>query len=149
MLATAICGYSVLTWLAMAVYGVETWAARGETFSVYYNLLSRISPFETRDRVVGVRPPLGGLPRLDARPGTVAFVLVMIGSVTFDGLSQGQVWRDISTPLDDELISLGMTLSDAQKITGTLGLLACVAAVSALLLARDPRRAIRGRRVLG
>jgi hypothetical protein len=131
MLATAICGYSALTWLAMAVYGAEGWSARGETFSVYYNLLSRISPFETRDRVVGVRPPLGGLPRLDAQPGTVAFVLTMIGSVTFDGLSQGQVWRDISTPLDDELISLGMTLSDAQKITGTLGLLACVAAVSA------------------
>ena len=73
----------------MAVYGVETWADRGETFSVYYNLFSRISPFETRDRVSGVRPPLGGLPRLDVRPGTVAFVLVMIGTVTFDGLSQG------------------------------------------------------------
>ena len=131
MLATAICGYSVLTWLAMAVYGVETWADRGETFSVYYNLLSRISPFETRDRVLGVRAPLGGLPRLDVRPGTVAFVLVMIGTVTFDGLSQGQVWRDLSTPLDDELISAGMTLSDARKITGTLGLLGCVAMVSA------------------
>jgi hypothetical protein len=130
LLATAICGYSALTWLAMAVYGVERWADRGETFSVYFNLLSRISPFETRDRVVGVRPPLGGLPRLDVQAGTVAFVLVMIGTVTFDGLSQGQVWRDLATPLEDELISLGTSLSDAQKITATLGLLACVAAVA-------------------
>ena len=60
MLVTAVCGYSVLTWLAMAVYGVETWAARGETFSVYFNLFSRISPFETRDRVLGrSRAPRG------------------------------------------------------------------------------------------
>jgi hypothetical protein len=130
-LATAIVGYSVLTWLAMAVYGAEQWSARGETFSVYYNLISRISPFETRDRVVGVRPPLGGLPKLDVHAGTVAFVLVMIGTVTFDGLSQGALWRNIATPLDDDLISLGTSLSGAQKITATLGLLACVAAVSA------------------
>jgi len=130
-LATAACGYSVVTWLAMAVYGVDTWAARGETFSVYYNLISRISPFETRGGVVGLRPLLGGLPRLDVLTGTVAFVLVMIGTVTFDGLSQGAIWRDLSTPLEDDLVSLGTTLADAQKMVSTVGLLACVAAVAA------------------
>jgi hypothetical protein len=130
-LATAICGYSALTWVAMATYGVEAWADRGETFSVYFNLLARISPFETRDRVVGVRPPLSGLPRLDVETATVAFVLVMIGTVTFDGLSQGSLWRDLATPLEDELVSLGTTLANAEKITSTLGLLACVAAVAA------------------
>ena len=46
----------------------------GETFSVYFNLFSRLSVFETRDRVVGMRPLLGGLPRLDPVPGTVALV---------------------------------------------------------------------------
>ena len=61
----------MVTLVAQAVWGVETWTRRGEAFSVYFNLLSRISPFETRDRVVGVRPPLGGLPRLDTAPGTV------------------------------------------------------------------------------
>jgi hypothetical protein len=129
-LVSAAVGYSVLTWIAMAVYGTERWAASGETFSVYFNLFSRISPFETRDRVVGVRPPLGGLPRLDVIAGTVAFVLVMIGTVTFDGLSQGAVWRDISTPLEDDLISLGTSLAGAEKIMDTLGLLACVGLVA-------------------
>jgi hypothetical protein len=114
----------------MAVYGVENWSACGETFSVYFNLFSRISPFETRDRVVGLRPPLGGLPKLDVKTGTVAFVLVMIGTVTFDGLSQGALWRDIATPLEDELMSLGMSLSNAETIADTLGLLACVALVA-------------------
>ncbi len=129
-LVTAVCGYTVLTWVGMAVYGTETWSTRGETFSVYFNLFSRISPFETRDRAVGVRPPLGGLPKLDVVPGTVAFVLVMIGTVTFDGLSQGAVWRDIATPLEDDLVSLGTSLSSAEKIMDTLGLLACVLAVA-------------------
>jgi hypothetical protein len=129
-LVIAVCGYSVVTWLAMAVYGVETWAARGETFSVYFNLISRISPFETRDRVLGLRAPLAGLPRLDVVAGTVAFVLVMIGTVTFDGVSQGSVWRDLATPLEDDLISLGTTLADADKIVSTAGLLVCIAAVA-------------------
>ena len=87
--------------IAQAVWGVETWTRRGEAFSVYYNLLSRISAFETRDRVVGVRPPLGGLPRLDTPPGTVAVVMVMIGTVTFDGLSQGALWGSIGPALQD------------------------------------------------
>ena len=71
LLVTAALGYTVLTLVAQVVFGVETWTRYGETFAVYYNLFSRISPFETRDRVVGVRPPLGGLPqpRPDARHG--------------------------------------------------------------------------------
>ena len=91
LLTTAVVGYTVVTLAAQAVWGVETWTRRGEAFSVYYNLFSRISAFETRGRVVGMRPPLGGLPRLDPAPGTVAFVAAMIGTVTFDGLSQGDL----------------------------------------------------------
>jgi hypothetical protein len=83
-LVSAVLGYTVVTLAAQAIWGTETWTRRGEGFSVYFNFLSRISPFETRDRVVGLRPPLGGLPKLDHVPGTVAVVVVMIGTVTFD-----------------------------------------------------------------
>src|SRR5829696_8538877 len=41
-LATATVLYSVFTWAGRALYGVEAWTRRGETFSVYYNLFSRI-----------------------------------------------------------------------------------------------------------
>ena len=77
----------------MAVYGVETWTRRGEAFSVYFNLLRRLSIFEKRGARVGTRPLLGGLPPLERVPGIVGFVVVMIGTVTFDGLSQGALWR--------------------------------------------------------
>ena len=68
LLVTAALGYTILTLVAQVVFGVETWTRYGETFAVYYNLFSRISPFETRERVVGVRPPLSGLPHLRPRP---------------------------------------------------------------------------------
>ena len=84
------------TLVAQFVWGTETWSRRGEAFSVYYGLFARISVFETRDRVLGLRPPLAGLPKLDPAPATVAFVSVMIGTVTFDGLTQGTLWQDFA-----------------------------------------------------
>jgi len=91
MVSLAVLGYTTITLAAQAVFGVETWTRRGEAFAVYFDLFARIAPFERRDGVVGVRPPLAGLPKLDVVPGTVGLVLVMIGTVTFDGLSQGQL----------------------------------------------------------
>jgi len=77
-----------------------------------------------------VRPPLGGLPRVDAVRGTVMFVVVMIGTVTFDGFSQGQLYSDVSVDLSDALDGI-VGLDAAPKVVGTLGLLLGVAVVGA------------------
>jgi hypothetical protein len=130
-LVSAVLGYTVVTLAAQAIWGTETWTRRGEGFSVYFNFLSRISPFETRDRVVGLRPPLGGLPKLDHVPGTVAVVVVMIGTVTFDGLGQGPLWNNtISVDVQDAFTSIGFDALTAERLTGTLGLLLGVALVA-------------------
>ena len=42
-------GYSALTFAGQAIYGVDVWSRRGETFAVYFDLFARISPFERRD----------------------------------------------------------------------------------------------------
>jgi hypothetical protein len=128
-LATAALGYTVVTLAAQAVWGTETWTRRGEGFSVYFNFISRISVFETRDRVVGLRPPLGGLPRLDPVTGTVAVVVVMIGTVTFDGLKQGSLWNSVAPDLQDAVTSLGIGIVTAERVVGTFGLLLGVALV--------------------
>src|SRR4051794_28764155 len=47
-LVAAALGYTVLTLIAQAVFGVETWTRRGEGFGVYYNLFSRLSIWERR-----------------------------------------------------------------------------------------------------
>ena len=129
-IAIAVSLYTVVTLAGQAVYGVEAWTTRADPFAVYFSLLARISVFETRERVVGVRPPLGGLPRLDIVGGTVAFVAVMIGTVTFDGLSQGRVWTEARKPLDDVVTTFGLTIESAQKVSETIGLVVCVALVA-------------------
>jgi hypothetical protein len=122
VLAAAVAAYSVITLAAMRVWGTEAWLDRGEAFSVYFSLFSRLSIFERRDRVVGLRPPLSALTRLDREPGTVAVVLVMIGTVTFDGLSQGSLWAGVAGRLDDVIGS--------ERVVATAGILLSVALVA-------------------
>ena len=127
-LTTAAVAYTVYTLAAQALFGTEAWTRNGEAFAVYFNLFSRLSVWETRERVVGLRPPLGGLPRVDAAPGTILFVVVMIGTVTFDGFSQGPFWTEKSVDLSAALDGL-VGLDTAPKLAGTVGLLAAVAAI--------------------
>jgi len=144
-LVSAALGYTVITLAAQAIYGTETWSRRGEGFAVYFNLFSRMSVFETRDRVVGVRPPLSGLPKLDRAPGTVAVVVVMIGTVTFDGLSQGPVWQSLAPHLQDLFSSLGFADASAERLAGTVGLLFGVALVGGFYqLGMDGTRSVGG-----
>jgi hypothetical protein len=91
-----------------------------------------------------VRPPLGGLPRLDPVPGTVGLISVMIGTVTFDGLSQGRLWKDLAIELTDGVTSLGIPITDAPKIVSTIGLVVCV-----VLVALFYRAGIAGARSVG
>jgi hypothetical protein len=85
--------------------------------------------WDTRDGVVGVRRPLAGLPPLDCVPGTVPLLVVMIGTVTFDGLSQGEIWRSLSADAVDLLAHLGVGPIAASEIAATIGLAACVALI--------------------
>jgi hypothetical protein len=125
-LAIATLVYSALTFVAMALYGVETWIARGEAFSVYFNLFSRISPFETRDRVVGLRQPLAGLPALRPLAGTVPLLAVMIGSVTFDGASEAPIWTGIAPDIAKLFQDVGVSPQNSLEITFLIGLTAAV-----------------------
>jgi hypothetical protein len=120
MLAVAVLGYTAITLAAQAVFGTDVWTRRGEAFAVYFDLFSRIAPLERRKGVVGLRPPLGGLPHLEVVAGTVPLVLVMIGTVTFDGISVGQLWDDLT----------GDAAFEAPKLVATLGLAGGVVLVS-------------------
>jgi hypothetical protein len=130
----AILLYSAATWLGAAVFGREAWFRYGDGFSVYFELLSRIAPFSVREtegrREIVVRPPLVGLARPDPRPGTLAFVAVMLGSVVFDGFSQTSFWQDRIADLADSgaavLAQTGFNLA---------GLAAAVALVALAYLA--------------
>ena len=128
LLVTVALLYTAYTLAMQVVFGTETWSQRGEGFAVYFNFFSRMSVWERRGREIGLRPPLGGLPRLDPVPGTVLFVVVMIGTVTFDGLSQGSLWRDLSVDLARAIDGV-VGAESAPKLAATVGLLLSVAAV--------------------
>ncbi len=67
--AIAALVYSAATFVGMALYGIDRWIERGEAFSVYFNLFSRISPVTRRGDELGLRPPLSGLAELSPAPG--------------------------------------------------------------------------------
>lgn len=135
-LAWAIGVYTVITLAGMATFGREEWSRSGEAFAVYFRLLSRMAVLARRDdgRVV-LRPPLSGLPGLAPRPALVAFVMVIIGSTTFDGFSGTSTWLSWTEGLSDTGLALA----------GTAGLLATIVAVSiAYVLAMGAASAVAG-----
>ena len=144
VLALAIGLYSWITWVGVIVFGRAAWFGNAEAFSVYFGLLARIAPFATRERAgrreIVVRAPLSGLARGDERPGTVAFVAVMLGSVAFDGFSRTGWWRNLlfeaqephalDSPGLAELIGVAINVAGLAAAVAVVGL-AYLAAVRA------------------
>ena len=130
-LAIAALVYSAFTFIGMALYGVERWMDRGEAFSLYFNLFSRISVFQTRDGELGLRKPLSGLPQLLPMPGTVALLMVMIGTVSFDGFTNKRTWNsrspDIAQFFQDHL---SLSPEHSLELTFLVGMTAVVLFIS-------------------
>ena len=122
-LAAATLLYTALTALGMLLYGVEPWIERAEAFSVYFNLFSRMAPFERRGSEIGFRRPLSGLASLRPLPGTAVVVTVMIATVTYDGASEGPVWQTVRGELASAFVSLGLGSEGAGELTGSVGIL--------------------------
>jgi hypothetical protein len=145
-LAILALAYAAVQLVAMSLYGADAWRRRGDAFSVYFNLFSRLAPLHWRDRRLQVRPPLAGVTRTHAVPGTVALLCVMIGSTSFDGFSQGRIWngsnefRGIAEPMQSFFhSSLGLSLPSALEAAFTVGLVGMV-----LLIAGFYRLGVEG-----
>jgi len=130
--ALASFAYSAVTFVGMSLYGVEAWINRAEAFSVYFNLFARISPWERRGREVGLRRPLAGLAKLDFQPGTVALLAVMIGTVTFDGASEGSLVQSAAPALARGIQGVGLDPGTAVEVAYTAGILLAILLVYGL-----------------
>jgi hypothetical protein len=131
-LAVAALVYTGVTLIAMACFGTEAWISRGEAFSVYFNLFSRISPLIVKDRRLGVRRALTGLATLPAMPGTVALLIVMIANVMFDGASEGTTWTRVASDIQDRFVHLGFSPATSLELVSTIGILTGLAIVGAV-----------------
>jgi hypothetical protein len=124
--AIAALVYSAATFVAMALYGVDKWIERGEAYSVYFNLYSRISPVTRRGGEVGLRRPLAGLAEFKPVMGTVPLLAVIIGSVTFDGVGEAPLWTNIAPDIAEFFGSIGLSPERSLEATFLIGLAGCV-----------------------
>src|SRR5262245_45072533 len=134
-------GYSVLTFLGMFAFGREVWLQHGEVFSLVFGTFARFAPTEE----CALRPFGAGL--LDSRgvsTSMMAFVLLLLSTVLFDGVLGTPEWGNLEGALASSLPGLGDT---ASMLIRTIGLIAfwliffaAYVAMSALMAAVTERR---------
>ena len=78
-----------------AVFG-RGWLRDAEGFGVLFTKLSAMAPLHRDGGALRLRAPLAGLAVLPIKRGSVAFILVVLGSTTFDGFSRSSVWLDVA-----------------------------------------------------
>jgi len=118
--------------LAMAVWaGPGTGLQIGEPFTTYNRLISAIAPFgRNADGRLVWRGWIRALPVLPAWPGLTLFVVLMIGTVSYDGLSSTSWWRDLLGEASGELWAETLGMVAIIALIGGTYWLASLAAVA-------------------
>jgi hypothetical protein len=139
-LAALSLAYFAIMLAGMGVFGVEEWSTRADGFGVYFSLLARLSTFvRQRDGVVYLRRPLSGVTDLAVGPGTVTLVCALIGTTTFDGFSNGGIWRNNEPTVQGWFSDLGLSATPSQELAYSVGLV-----LSILLVVGIYRAGVRG-----
>jgi hypothetical protein len=141
--------WAVATLVAMQRYGIDEVLDRVEPFAAYTNLLGALGCVGLRGASAGggveVRPPVLGVLRIRPRRGLAAFTGLLIGSVSFDGLSRTAWWRRHATEGAARLTDAGLGVTTSQVVLGTVGLACAVALAIVAFLAFARLAAIVGR----
>jgi len=117
--AIATLAYSAWTFVGMALFGIDRWIERGEAFSVYFNMFSRLAPLEVREGRLGRRRWLAGTVGWAVVPGSVALILLTIGATAFDGAAEGLLQEPIRSTFDG-LTDIGVGPLASQRIANSL-----------------------------
>ena len=132
-LAALALGYFVVMVIGMGVFGVEEWGGRADGFGAYFNLMSKLSALtRERDGAVYLRRPLSGVTNLEILPATVTFICALIGTTTFDGFSNGGIWRNNEPNLQSLFAEVGFNPTPAQELAYSVGLVLCILLISAV-----------------
>lgn len=149
-LAAAILIYWLLTLTGMRLFGGEAWLGRAEPFTLFFRLMASLAVFRREPHDGGrYRITLGwpGARLLDLPPlgfDGICFVLLSLGTVSFDGLSKTFAWLALGgiNPLEFPGRSAVVELN-------TFGLLATwLALLVAYVLACGANRRLAGRLAL-
>jgi hypothetical protein len=142
-LALAVSAYAALTLAGMLLFGERAWLDHGETFSVFFRFVSLVAPVQgNRDKGLTLTWPGAALVRqAPLSLGAALFVLLMLATVSFDGLSKTFWWLGLGgiNPLEFP----GRTAVMGRNSLGLLLSWAALAAAfgAAVLLGRSLARA--------
>ena len=97
-------------------------------FGAYNHLMGAMGPLGVnREGALVRRGWLRGLPMVAELPGLDALAVVLIGGVTYDGLTGIPFWRNrLAGPLEDTLVDIGLGWEWAESVVGTFGLVSVV-----------------------
>ena len=124
LIAWLAIAYSILTFSGMFVFGRECWLAHGEAFTLIFGTFARFAPLELRpgpQRALLLRPFGAGL--IDtSRVSTsmMAFVLLLLSTVLFDGALGTPEWGKLEGALAAQLSVLGDLKLMAVRTAGLL-----------------------------
>ena len=146
-LSYAVIVYSCITWLGMFIFGRQCWLEKGEVFALVFGLFSYFSPLnlqaksmsgpELTDDIAGpiskqwhLRPYGAGLlTDKKVSPSLMVFILLMLSTVTFDGVMGTPLWREIVQsmpdwhPIQPLLFRMEMWDISRELVLSTLGLI--------------------------
>jgi len=114
IVAIAAIVYTVITLAGMFLFGREEWLEHCEAFTILFGIVARFGPLETdRDEggkisAVYVRP--WGVGLLKPAPSgwdRVLFVILMLSTLAFDGISATPAWQDFTVALKGYWLPLG------------------------------------------
>ena len=134
-LAIAALAYAAVMLVGMSCFGVEKWCRNADAFGVAFGLFALLAPLDWSGRRCRLRWPVAGALRMPQVAGATAVVVVLIGSTTFDGFSQGTAWTGASglaQRLTDAFSGLGLGPEAAVQAGYTVGLLLVVLAVAGI-----------------
>jgi hypothetical protein len=139
LVASLAIAYSVLTLGGMLLFGRDEWLRSSEGFTVLFSIIGRFGPVETerdeRGRLTGVwlRPWGTGLLQ-PQRAGWdwVVFVILMLGSLAFDGLLATPAWASFDAAMAPWAQGLGRF---SEPLVRTLGMLLLVTAFLLIFVA--------------
>lgn len=119
-LSVIMTSYTVLSLLFMYLFGAKQWLEKGDVFSVYYHIMGSFGIFKItqndnlKTTNVKLRFPVIGLTEL--KTPTILFVIfhvILLGTISFDGLSETRLWTNIEILL---IPSIGKALTETLGI---------------------------------
>ena len=114
IVAVAAIVYTVVTLAGMFLFGRDEWLDHCEAFTILFGIVARFGPLETerdetgRMSAVYLRP--WGVGLLKPSPSgwdRVLFVILMLSTLAFDGISATPAWQDFTVALKPYWLPLG------------------------------------------